>query len=576
MILPSNQEILDLLDCLDRSVADDIESDRLEIKPWEGPKDSLRIAVEYAVCFANAGGGVILFGVADRMRGRSAAIHGASRYDLDTWRRGLFSGLRPSLTIQVEELIVPEGTGKLLVVRVPKGDAGVVYGTADGMFKIRVGKNCMPLDPHAFTTTQVATGAIDWSAHAASSVTLGDLDAVEIARARNMLRRISPESGLLKLDDTGFLTGLGVWRDGLVAHTGLLLFGREDVLARLMPQHQVHYVRQISETKIVRNDSFRCGLLNILERIEQSFTGPSNPERELTVGLLKLRIPSFPIEVIREAVLNAVTHRDYSDPGEVLIRHSDHELVITSPGGFIAGITPQNILRHEPASRNRALAEAFEKLRLVERAGVGRHRIFLPLLSYGKRPPRYETDGKRVTLRIYDGSFDERMASLVAKWNKDGIEVGLDGLLVLFHLRSHAYIDSNQAAAVLQVSKDEARGILNKLAQPPHSMLESRGHTKGATFHLVRPLATDLLGKEAYSEGRGLSPIRYAEMIREYLKDYGSISPKQVRTLLHLGESQSARVEVSRFLRKWSGAEGFLVRKGKPPKVSYTLAGNRE
>ena len=62
---------------------------------------------------------------------------------------------------------------------------------------------------------------------------------------------------------------------------------------------------------------------------------------------------------------------------------ADH-LAITSPGGFIAGITPGNILRHEPVSRNRTLAEAFEKLRLVERAGIGRRRIFETMLAYGK------------------------------------------------------------------------------------------------------------------------------------------------------------------------------------------------
>jgi ATP-dependent DNA helicase RecG len=98
--------------------------------------------------------------------------------------------------------------------------------------------------------------------------------------------------------------------------------------------------------------------------------------------------------VVREAVLNAVTHRNYLHPGEVLVRHMADQIAITSPGGFIAGITPQNILRHEPASRNRVLTEAFEKLRLVERAGIGRRRIFETMLGYGKRSPgTRRTDG---------------------------------------------------------------------------------------------------------------------------------------------------------------------------------------
>jgi len=63
-----------------------------------------------------------VFGVADRTRGRAKAIHGASGYDLDTWRRGIFDSTRPNLAVEVEELRVPEGTGRLLVVRVPRGE----------------------------------------------------------------------------------------------------------------------------------------------------------------------------------------------------------------------------------------------------------------------------------------------------------------------------------------------------------------------------------------------------------------------------------------------------------------------
>ena len=568
MSIPTNAEILALLDRLNAAVADDLETQWLDFKPWTDPKSDMRVAVEYAACLANADGGVIVFGVADQTRARAAAIRGATGYDLDVWRRGIYDGVRPNLYVAVEELSVPEGTGKLLIVRVPKGGLPP-YGTAQGVFKRRVGKNCMPLDPQSFSRVQVSSGVVDWSGQS-TDLHLIALDPVEIARARNILRRISPESELLKLADEQFLVALGAIRNGRVTHAGLVLFGREEVLSERCPQHQVHYVLQTSDVSVARNDSYRQGLLNILERIEQNFTGPANPEQELSVGLFKIRVPAYPLEVVREAVLNAVTHRDYYDPGEVLIRHTQRELVITSPGGFIGGITPDNILRREPVSRNRTLAEALEKLRLVERAGIGRRRIFLPALSYGKRPPVYETDGTRVTLRVFDGSFDARMAALVAKWKQEGIEVDLDGLLVLSYLREHAFVDSARAAQVLQLSRDEARSVLDQLTQPPTALLERRGRTKAASFHLAKPVASALLGKAAYSEAKGISPLRYAEMVKVFLQDHGSITPKQCRELLHLGESQTARVEISRLLRKWSGPDGFLRREGKPPKVVYS------
>ena len=568
MKIPSNDEILAILDQLDASVADDLESYWLEFKPWRDPKEDMRVAAETAACFANADGGVIVFGVADRIRGRVNAIHGASRYDMSIWRSSIFASTRPNLDVEVGELPVDEGSGKLLVVRVQRG-LNPPYGTAEGMYKVRVSKNCMPLDPQAWARIQVSTGAVDWSGQAAEGVGREDIDPVEIARARNILKRVSPESELLKLDDGGFLAALGAIRSGRVTHTGLLLFAQESKLAEKCPQHQVHYVYETSDTEVARNDSYRSGLLDVLERLEQTFTGPANPEQELSLGLFKLRIPAFPVDVVREAVLNAVTHRDYSDPNEVLVRHTRRELVVTSPGGFLANISPGNILRAEPISRNRCLAEAFQRLRLVERAGIGRRRIFTAMLSYGKRLPVYETDGFRVTLRLFDGGYDERTATLVAQWKKAGREVDLDGLLVLAFLRENAFLDSVSAAKLLQVERDQARSILDHLAQPQVGILERRGRTKAVTYHLTKAVARDLLGKAAYTKTRGLDPIRYAEMVKAFVADHGSISPRECRELLGLGESQSSRVQVSQMLARWSTEDGFLRREGQSPKVKY-------
>jgi len=569
MSIPSNTEILALLDQLDSGIADDLETLWLDFKPWTGPKADMKIAVEYAVCFANAAGGVVVFGVADKTPGRAAAIQGARGYDLDTWRRGIFDATRPNLRVDVEELTVPEGTGKLLLVRVPVGDSPP-YGTAQGVFKQRVGKNCMPMDPQAFAQSRVSLGAVDWSGEPAEGVEVADLNAVEIARARNVLRQFRPQSELLNVSDTEWLVGVGAVRSGRVTRTGLLLFGDQAVLNQVCPQHQVHYTLH-TELEVLRNDSYRDGLLNILERIEQAFTGPANPEREVGVGLFKLRIPAFPVEAVREALLNAVTHRDYSDPGEVLLRHTARELVVSSPGGFLEGITPKNILRHEPVARNRTLAEAFEKLGLVERAGIGRRRIFVPTLSYGKRIPEYEGERTRVILHIFDGTFDERMAKLVAKWRGEGREIGLDALLVLSYLTEHAFVDVISGADVLQVPSNVARGILDQLAQPQAGILERKGRTRAATYHLSRAVGEDLVGKAGYTRLKDIDPIRYREWVREFVADHGMITPRECRELLGLGESASAKVEVSRYLREWSGPGGFLDREGGGRGTRYRL-----
>ncbi len=570
MTIPQNEDIRDLLDQLDTCIADDLESQWLDFKPWEGAKESMRVAVEYAVCFANAGGGVVVFGVADQVRGREAAIGGIGNCDIDVWKRGIFDATRPNLSVDIEEIAVPEGSGKLLVVRIPKGP-NPPYGTAKGYFTQRVGKNCMPMDSQGFARSQVATGAIDWSGQAAEGIALDDLDLVEIARGRNIVKRLRPSSELSQLNDAEFLQALGALRKGEVTRAGLLLFGREEVLQEECPQHQVHYVYEGDNNKILRNDSYQSGLLQILDRIEQAFTGPSNPEQEVTTGLFKLRIPAFSIEVVREAVLNAVTHRNYADPGEVLLRHKRQEIAITNPGGFLGNITPRNILRQEPMARNRALAEALQKLGLVERAGIGRQRIFMPPLSYGKRIPVYETDGTRVTLRVYDGAFDEAMALLVAKWRGDGRDVDLDTLLILAYLRENAFIDTGAAADLLQLSREQARSTLDQHALPKSGFLERRGRTKAATYHLNKAVAGDMLGKAAYTRTKGIDSIRYRELVRQFIMDHGSITPKDCRELLGFGESRTAKSAISRYLKEWSGDDGFLRWEGNTSSRRYFL-----
>lgn len=175
-------------------------------------------------------------------------------------------------------------------------------------------------------------------------------------------------------------------------------------------------------------------------------------------------------------------------------------------------------------------------------------------------------------VRVRDGSFDERMARLVAKWRVDGKEIDLDGLLLLTYLREHAFIDTLSASELLQYPRNVVRGVLDQFAQPITGILERRGRTAAATFHLTKAVARDLLGKAAYTKTKGINPIRYAEMVRAYVEDHGSITPAECRELLGLGNSNSAQVEVSRLLKKWSGPEGFLRREGKPPQVRYHAA----
>lgn len=561
-LLPSREDILRLLDRLDNEPVDALESDVLEFKPWlSDAKDNLVEAIELAVCFANANGGMIVFGVKDRVTGRKEAITGCERYDLDIWRRGIYQDVRPNLAVDIEELEVPEGI--LLLVRVPKGPGNIVYGTSKGIYKIRVGKNCMPLSPDKFQSTKVAEGVIDWSAEIAEGTTFEDLSPIEIARLKNTLKARKPSSDLLGLSDIDLLKALEIIREGKITRAGVLFLCDKSSLRERFPQHEVIYLYQTKDTEIEMRANLKLPFLALSEKLADLINS-RNPIRTIKIGLFHIDIPSYPEEAFREAILNALCHRNYLEEGSIYLRHTPREMIISNPGGFISGITPDNILVHEPKQRNRHLAEILEKIGLVERAGIGRRRIFVPMLSLGKRAPYYEADEHSVKLTLNNDFFDKRTATFIAKKQKEGFEFSLDHLLLLSYMREHNEIDVRIFSKICQRPEGAARDILEQASLPPHNLLERRGKKKGVTYYLAKLIAAELIGKAAYTQIKGIDKVRYPELIRNYVKQHKSISNKECRVLLGLGNSPSAIVAASRILKRCS----FLKATGTSPKTT--------
>jgi ATP-dependent DNA helicase RecG len=84
-------------------------------------------------------------------------------------------------------------------------------------------------------------------------------------------------------------------------------------------------------------------------------------------------------------VANALTHRDYTRIGAIHVRLQDDALTVSNPGGFVEGVTLDNLLTTEPRPRNPWLADVFKRLGLVERTGRGVDLIYRGLLRYLRR-----------------------------------------------------------------------------------------------------------------------------------------------------------------------------------------------
>ncbi|MGH7451113.1 MAG: ATP-binding protein, partial [bacterium] len=323
-----------------------------------------------------------------------------------------------------------------------------------------------------------------------------------------------------------------------------------------------------TSTTIGFRKDLKAPLLYVLERLTELIQHPErNPVQILRLGLFHLSIPVYPEETFREAILNALIHRDYLEQGSVYVHHRSNEMVVSNPGGFIGGITPENILHHEPKARNRLLAEIFQKLGLVERAGIGRRRIFIPTLSYGKRPPQYEADAHTIKLTLFNGAFDESLAGFIAKRQREGKDFDLDDLLLLFYLRSHSEIDVATAARLCQRSDEAMRDLLEGLVLQPEAWLERQGKKKSVAYYFSPNAVSQLLSKATYTRTRDIDAVRYPELIRAYVEQHGSINNKECRELFGLGSSPTAHVKASRLLSRYE----FLERMGESRATRYRL-----
>jgi len=155
-------EIAHLLKQLDSKKADDLEDQDLDFKEWdiESLPGAVKRVIEMAICMANGGGGTVVFGVKDKVMGRNNAILGIPlEIDQNILMKRVYDATDPKITPVFEDLSVPEGTGRLLVMHIHPGMPP--YTDTSGEAKIRVGKDCLPLTGSIRRKIMVETGEGD-------------------------------------------------------------------------------------------------------------------------------------------------------------------------------------------------------------------------------------------------------------------------------------------------------------------------------------------------------------------------------------------------------------------------------
>ena len=536
----SPEKILSLLPQLDEQIADELETETLDFKECPNEVKLRELAKEMAICFGNASGGTVVFGVRERVTGCEKAIVGIDfAPDLEALKGTLYDSIDPKLPVQFEWLMY--GQTRLLLMHVYPSMPP--YTTTSGKGWMRIGKDCKPLTGSLLRQLREKVGLSDQT----SSILPIEEPFKAISPAalevlRREMRDMRVPSDLLACDDLDLCSKLGFFKNGHLTMAGLLVAGKDEVLAIHAPNHEWKYSRMRTDTDYETQPvGGRDCILVALNKI-MLLLGQNNPVTIVQSGLFHPEFPQYPTIALREALLNAFAHRDYSIPGMVFIRHYRDRFEINSPGGFSGGVTPANILHHPPVTRNRYLVETvLLATRLANRQNLGVPRIFRALLEEGKEPPSFDEIGQTVRVTFPGQKVDTAFKALLDLLvDVNGAYLDVDDLLLLHFFRRRHEAQWNE---VREAYPYDDRRLKEKLASLETNllMLEHSGTGRGTIYHLSRRAAALLNEGAAYDMTRRLDKEAIKVRILSLLKGR-PLRNKEIRAFSDLERQQVTSV----------------------------------
>lgn len=369
------------------------ENARLELKERAQPVDVARVVVS----FLNSQGGVLIIGIKDDATPIGLASAAASKRKIEKY---LDENVTPpaSWSVSVEDL----GNKECLIVEVPPG-THYPYVTNSTIY-VRRGAATIKATPadlkKLFSRGQEVSER--WERRPAMNWTLDDLDSREIETTAFALAKNGPYA-INDLNTYRLLDTLQLSNEGQLLNSAVVLFARQPQIH--LPQTRVRTAvlhddigSNMEENQVLEGHAFV-----LFEKII-SFLRRNLPTKSTMNSMIREDHIILPEFVIREAVLNALVHRDYAAfDGSISVTLFRDRLEIWNPGKLPKNLTPKTIVNgHISLPRNPDLAHVFYIRGLVERVGLGARRIVEECLRVGLPMPVWQevAGGVRLTLPL--------------------------------------------------------------------------------------------------------------------------------------------------------------------------------
>lgn len=481
------------------------------------PRERRRCILGYVTAFANEGGGHLVLGMHDRhpheVVGTTQCINATGKLEQDIYRA-------TKIRTSVSELF-DEESKRVLVISVPSRPAGRVYKFED-VALMRVGEELLPMSEERYLKI-IQEQEPDFSESFCDGLVFADLDSDAILKLKEAYSKKQDNPRFLTLDDQQAMEDLSLVANGKISYAALILVGKESAIRRFLPQCAVNLEYRNTNTQIVFDNRqiFSEPYFLAIEKLWDAIN-QRNGKVPVQQGPFIFDIPFFNKEVIREALNNAVAHRDYRKGSEVVIKQFPHELHITNPGGFPLGVNLQNLLTVNSTPRNRLLSDVLAKTGVVERSGQGIDKIFYQSLSEAKPEPDYtKSDDFQVELRLSGIVEDKAFALFIRQIQanrKDDEKLSVQEIISLNRIRK-------------EENKSELdKNILKKLEK--EGLVERVGKTSSQKFILSKAYFIFIDKRAEYSAEKSLEQNQIIFLIIQHLQEFGKAKMGDFETLL--------------------------------------------
>jgi ATP-dependent DNA helicase RecG len=437
--------------------------DKVEFKeaqhnfPWNGgshteQKERRKCYLGYIVALANEGGGLLVFGMADKPP-HDVVGSNFGEGKIGELEDAVYGKL--GIRVHLEELFDASGL-RVLLTSIPSRPLGRTL-KFEGVPLMRTGDSLRNMsDEEVFKI--LSEQEPDFSAKICNGFSFEDIDetAIETLKKKYAQKQNNPTFSTLQNEQA--LSDLNLVTQGGLTFAALLLVGKETAIKKYLPNAQINieYRQNLNQIHFDKRETFIKPLFLAIDDV-WNMLNARNRDNKINEGPYKFDLPYFNQEVIREAILNAIGHRDYSINSETVIKQYPDRISILNPGGFPKGVTKENLITISSTPRSRLLTEILEKTGLVERSGQGVDKIYRITISEGKPLPDYsKTDFFQVELTLLGEVSDKAFAAFIgneqSKRDKDN-QLGTFEILGLYRIKegSSESVDSHILEALDKV-----------------------------------------------------------------------------------------------------------------------------